>query len=86
MSWIRDLPATAGQQVLRRLDQAFKNWANLNHGSGMPVFKRRASPMSIPFPGQKVRTRNLNRRWAEVCIPKLGWHGASGMRAVPYSR
>ncbi|WP_432086780.1 RNA-guided endonuclease InsQ/TnpB family protein [Streptomyces sp. bgisy095] len=70
--WIRDLPATAGQQVLRRLDQAFKNWANPNHHARRPLFKRRDSVTSVPFPGQKVRIRKLNRRWAEVRIPKLG--------------
>jgi putative transposase len=73
VNWIRDLPATAGQQVLRRLDQAFKNWANPNHPATMPTFKRRGSRMSLPFPSQKVRTRKLNRHWAEVHVPKLGW-------------
>ncbi|MEU9295736.1 transposase [Streptomyces sp. NPDC048266] len=73
VNWIRDLPATAGQQVLRRLDEAFKNWANPNHRARRPLFKCRSSPVSIPFPGQKVRTRKLNRHWAEVYIPKLGW-------------
>ncbi|MFE5911855.1 RNA-guided endonuclease InsQ/TnpB family protein [Streptomyces wedmorensis] len=73
VNWICDLPATAGQQVLRRLDQAFKNWANPSHPARKPLFKRRGSPVGIPFPGQKVRVRRLNRRWAEVCVPKLGW-------------
>ncbi|MGV9786652.1 RNA-guided endonuclease InsQ/TnpB family protein [Streptomyces sp. NPDC003435] len=73
LSWIRDLPAQSGQQILRRLDQAFVNMANPNHPAGAPVFKRRGEPMSIPFTGQAVQFRKLNRRWAEVRLPVLGW-------------
>lgn len=48
VNWIRDLPATAGQQLLRRFDQAFKNWANPNHQAKMPAFKRRGSSRQEP--------------------------------------
>ncbi|MFE0191988.1 RNA-guided endonuclease InsQ/TnpB family protein [Streptomyces sp. NPDC058989] len=73
INWIQELPASAGQQVLRQLDQAFKNMANPDHPAGHPIFKRRASHMSVSFPGQKLAVRKISHRWAEVRIPKLGW-------------
>ncbi|MER6994797.1 transposase [Streptomyces sp. NPDC000410] len=73
VNWLSRLPAQAGQQVLRHLDRAFVNMANPDHPAGPPVFKRRGTAMSISFPGQSVRLRKLNRHWAEVRIPKLGW-------------
>ncbi|AZQ38113.1 transposase [Streptomyces cyaneochromogenes] len=73
VNWIRDLPAQSGQQILRRLDRAFANMANPDHPAGPPVFKRRGDRIGIPFTGQAVRFRKLNRHWAEVRFPVLGW-------------
>ncbi|MGW0823112.1 hypothetical protein [Streptomyces sp. NPDC002845] len=61
INWIRDLPAQSGQQILRRLDQAFVNMANPDHPAGSPAFKRRGDRMGIPFTGQAVQFRKPNR-------------------------
>jgi putative transposase len=73
LPWLADLPAQVAQQVLRRLDGAYDNWWNPEHPAGPPRFKKRALCLSIPFPGQTVQLRRLNRRWAAVRLPKLGW-------------
>ncbi|MEW2138509.1 transposase [Streptomyces sp. NPDC005409] len=73
LDWIGDLPAQAGQQILRSLDRAYDNFWNAGHPAGFPVRKKRGHRLSVPFPGQAVEVRKLNRKWAEVRLPKLGW-------------
>ncbi|MCP3819054.1 transposase [Streptomyces sp. A3M-1-3] len=73
LAWLAELPAQAGQQVLRRLDAAYDNFFNPEHAAKFPAFKKRGSRLSIPLPGQAVVVRKLNRHWAEVRLPKLGW-------------
>lgn len=73
LAWLAELPAQAGQQVLRHLDAAYDNFFNPDHPAGFPTFKRRDHRLSVPLPGQAVAMRKLNRRWAEVRLPKLGW-------------
>lgn len=73
LEWMGDLPAQAGQQILRHLDAAYDNFWNPNHPAKFPARKKRGHRLSIPFPGQAVEVRKLNRKWAEVRIPKLGW-------------
>jgi putative transposase len=73
LPWLADLPAQSAQQVLRHLDRAFDNWWDPAHPAGAPRFKKRGTHLSIPFPGQAVAVRKLNRRWAQVRLPKLGW-------------
>ncbi|MBG6134260.1 transposase [Longispora fulva] len=72
LDWVADLPAQAGQQVLRHLDQSYRNWWNPAHPAGAPVRKRRGSRLAVPLPGQAVTVRRLNRRWGQVTVPKLG--------------
>ncbi len=74
LAWLAELPAQSAQQVLRQLDRAYDNWWNPNHPAGPPTFKqRRRTHLAVPFPGQAVQVRPINRRWAEVKLPKLGW-------------
>jgi putative transposase len=73
LPWLADLPAQSAQHVLGNLDRAFDNWWNPKHPAGAPRFKKRGAHLSIPFPGQAVAVRRLNRRWAQVRLPKLGW-------------
>jgi putative transposase len=72
LDWVADLPAQAGQQVLRHLDRAFRNWWDPAHPAERPTRKRRTASLAVPFPGQAVTVRRLNRRWAVVTVPKLG--------------
>lgn len=73
VDWVRDFPAQAAQQVLANLDQAFKNWWTNPSHFGAPTRKKRGSRMSFRLPGQAVRVRRMNARWAEVRVPKIGW-------------
>ena len=73
LPWLADLPAQSAQQVLRQLDRAYDNWWNPIHPAGPPTFKKRRNRLAVPFPGQAVKIRTLNRRWAQVRLPKVGW-------------
>ncbi|WP_329376297.1 transposase [Streptomyces sp. NBC_01351] len=73
LDWIGDLPAQAGQQILRQLDRAYDNFWNPGHAAGFPARKKRGHRVTVPFPGQAVEVRKLNRKWAEVRLPKIGW-------------
>jgi Helix-turn-helix domain len=73
LAWLADLPAQSAQEVLRHLDAAFENWWNSQHPAGPPRFKKRSAHLSVSFPGQAVAVRALNRRWAQVRLPKIGW-------------
>ena len=72
LDWVADLPAQSGQQVIRQLDQAYRNWWNPQHPAGAPTRKRRSSRLAVPFPGQAIHVRRLNRRWGVATLPKLG--------------
>ncbi|MFI2355319.1 RNA-guided endonuclease InsQ/TnpB family protein [Streptomyces anulatus] len=73
LAWMGGLPAQAGQQILRHLDRAYDNFWNPAHPAKLPARKKRGHRLSIPFPGQAVEIRRINRKWAEVRVPKLGW-------------
>ena len=73
LDWIADLPAQCAQQILRHLDQAYDNWWNPEHPASAPERKKRRGHLSVSFPGQAVGVRRLNRHWAQVWLPKLGW-------------
>ncbi|MGX1669839.1 RNA-guided endonuclease InsQ/TnpB family protein [Streptomyces sp. NPDC055400] len=73
LGWIADLPAQAAQQILRNLDRAYGNYWKPEHPAQFPAFKKREHRMGVPLPGQAVEVRRINRKWAEVRLPKLGW-------------
>jgi putative transposase len=73
LDWVADLPAQCGQQILRRMDEAYDNWRNRAHPAGAPQRKKRGARLSVPFPGQAVGLMRLNRKWGAVRLPKLGW-------------
>ncbi|MER0445605.1 transposase [Streptomyces sp. Edi4] len=72
LDWIGELPSQTPQQILRRLDRAYDNFWNADHPARFPRYKKRSARLSIPLPGQAVRVRPINRKWAFVRIPKLG--------------
>jgi putative transposase len=73
LDWLADLPAQSAQQILRQMDRAYDNWWNPNHRAEAPKRKKRSSRLAVPFTGQKVKVRKLNRHWAQVRLPKVGW-------------
>lgn len=82
VDWMGDLPAQSGQQILRHLDRAYDNFWNPGHPALFPARKKRGRRLSVPFPGQAVEVRKLNRKWAEVRLPKLGWMRFRLSRAI----
>ena len=73
IDWIKDFPAQAAQQVLRDLDQAYKNCWNPAHPATAPRFLKRESRLRFRLPGQAVEVRHVDRKRSEVWAPKLGW-------------
>jgi putative transposase len=62
LPWLTDLPAQSAQQMLRQLDSSYDNCWNPQHPAGPPRFKKRSNRVVVPFPGQAVKVRRLNRR------------------------
>jgi putative transposase len=73
LPWLADLPAQSAQQVLHQLDRAYDSWWNSQHPAGPPTFKKRRNRLAVPFPGQAIKVHKLNRKWAQVRLPKIGW-------------
>jgi putative transposase len=73
LPWLADLPAQSAQQVLHQLDRAYDRWWNSQHPAGPPTFKKRRNRLAVPFPGQAIKVHKLNRKWAQVRLPKIGW-------------
>jgi len=71
--WVgEDAIAQSLQQTLRGLDVAYRRY--LAGLSDRPRFKSKRHGDSFRLPqGRDLPVRKLNRRWAEVRIPKLGW-------------
>jgi putative transposase len=72
LDWVADLPAQSGQQVLRHLDQAYRNWWNPQHPAEAPTRKKKTVRVSVPLPGQAIAVRRRGRRWGALTLPKLG--------------
>ncbi len=71
--WLRQAGiAQSLQQTLRDLDVAYRRFFQ---GVGaFPRFKRKGLHDSFRLPqGRDLAVRRLNRKWAEVRVPKLGW-------------
>ncbi|WP_329092183.1 MULTISPECIES: RNA-guided endonuclease InsQ/TnpB family protein [unclassified Streptosporangium] len=68
--WLAEVPGHCLQQALIDLDAACAK-----HGTWKVRWKSKvANPPSFRFPeGGKIAVERLNRRWARVRLPKLGW-------------
>ena len=71
--WLReDGIAQSLQQTIRDLDVAYRRW--LAGLGGRPRSKAKGRDESFRLPqARDLPVRKLNRRWAEVRLPKLGW-------------
>jgi putative transposase len=68
-AWLAECPVHPQQQVLRRLDQAYRRF--FAKKSGRPCFKRRGQEAGLRFPDPKQFT--LDALNARIKLPKLGW-------------
>ncbi|MEV4377029.1 hypothetical protein [Streptosporangium sp. NPDC049644] len=68
--WLAEVPGHCLQQALIDLDQACAK-----HGVWKVRWKSKvADPPGLRFPeGGKITVERLNRRWARVKLPELGW-------------
>ena len=68
-AWLADGPVHPQQQVLRRLDDAYKRF--FNKSGGFPRFKKRGDEPGLRFPDPKQF--ELDTANARIRLPKLGW-------------
>lgn len=71
LDWLGAGSSAVQQGALRDLDRAFKNF--FKGRADYPVFKKRKKTDLGGFVVRDVSVRRLNRRNAEVLIPKLGY-------------
>ena len=79
--WLRAGSQTVQQQALRDFDQAVKNFYAAPTGG-----RRGAKPgctRGSASSAAGVRVVRLNRKWARVMVPKVGWVRFRLSRAVP---
>ena len=68
-AWLAGCPVHAQQQVLRRLDEAYRRF--FTKKGRMPRFKRRGQEAGLRFPDPKQFA--LDALNARLKLPKLGW-------------
>ena len=68
-AWLADGPVHPQQQVLRRLDEAYRRF--FARTGGFPSFKRRGDDPGIRFPDAKQF--ELDADSSRIKLPKLGW-------------
>lgn len=72
LGWMREVTSRAAlKNALRDLDSAYARF--FSGLGGFPKFKRRGRGDSMRFDAGHYGFRRVNRKWAEVRIPKVGW-------------
>ncbi|WP_345482895.1 transposase [Actinopolymorpha pittospori] len=80
--WLAAGSSTVQQQALRDLDRAWQNFYAGTHRR--PTWRKAGRNEGFRIVGaQARRVRKLNRRWAEVIVPKVGWVRFRLSRPVP---
>lgn len=69
--WIADAPADAQHAAMKDLDDAFR--AFWEGRTEYPRPRRRGVNDSLRLRGREIAIEPLNRKWAKVRLPKLGW-------------
>lgn len=71
IDWIGAISQTAQNQALIDLDRAFANF--FQGRAGYPTPRRKYRDDSFRHTGREIEVRQLNTKWSEVKIPKIGW-------------
>jgi transposase len=80
--WLRAGSQTVQQQALRDFDQAVKNFYGGTHRR--PGWRKAGLNEGFRIVGgQASRVVKLNRKWAKVNVPKVGWVQLRLSRAIP---
>lgn len=69
--WIAAVAQACQQQALRDLDRAFVNF--FEGRAGFPKPRKKGEDDSFRFPARRITIRSINRKWATVRLPKIGW-------------
>jgi transposase len=81
-AWLRTGSQTVQQQALRDFDQAIRNFYAGTHGR--PTWRKAGIHEGFRIVGrQATRIMKLNRKWAQVLVPKVGWVRLRLSRAIP---
>jgi transposase len=83
--WLRAGSQTVQQQALRDFDQAVSNiYAGTHRG---PTWRKAGLHEGFRIVGgQATRIVKLNRKWARVLVPKVGWVRFRLSRAIPEAK
>jgi transposase len=80
--WLRAGSQTVQQQALRDFDQAVRNFYGRTHRR--PTWRKAGRHEGFRIVGgQASRVVKLNRRWARVLVPKVGWVRFRLSRGIP---
>lgn len=83
--WLAEGSSTVQQQALRDHHRALKNWWSGTHRR--PTWRKKGQHEGFRIVGaQARRVRQINRRWSEVLVPKVGWVRLRRTRAVSDAR
>ena len=69
--WIADVPVVMTTYALRDLDRAYQ--AFFAGRAGYPSPRKRGRNDAVRIKGRNLVVEPLNRKWATVRLPKLGW-------------
>lgn len=69
--WIKDVSQTVQQRALKDLDTAFSRF--FRGQGGFPKFKRKSGSSGFSYSGRDCSLERINKRWAKIKIPKMGW-------------
>lgn len=75
LGWLAAGSRKVQTQALRIVDQAYRNWWSNPGHFRRPTFRSRhgTQGFSVVGAGQDFAVARLNRRWAQIRLPKTGW-------------
>jgi putative transposase len=85
-AWLAAVPTAVHGCALRDFDKALKRWRD--GSSGRPTWRKRGAHegFGIHEGHGGARTKRLNKKWAAVWIPKIGWVKFRQSREMPAAR
>ena len=69
--WIKEVSQTVQQRALKDLDTAFSRF--FRGQGGFPKFKRKSGSSGFSYSGRDCSIERINKRWAKIKTPKMGW-------------
>lgn len=74
LDWLRDGCQTSQQQALRVVDKSYANWWKNPSHFHRPTFRSKFDAQGFGLAGaNNFDLRQINAKWGEVRLPKIGW-------------